>query len=82
MTSATTSAATPVRITGATPVHSFASNPRSTHAPMPTPIAQHESAEGGENELFWIELESTLQARDAAKALHPSSLNARLRLAS
>ena len=77
-----TSATTPVRINGATPIHSFATNPRSTHAPKPTPIAQHGRDEGGENELFWVELESTLRARDAAKALHPSSLNARLRLAS
>lgn len=70
-----------VHIIGATPVSFFTTNPRATHAPTASVSAAHESL-NDDDEGFWIELESTLQAREAAKALHPSSLHARLHLAS
>ena len=48
------------------------------HAPKPvvTPAIRED------DDVFWVELESTLRAREAARAMHPSSLGARLRLAS
>ncbi len=79
MVMTTTSA--PVDIIGATPVSFFTTNPRATHAPAAFVSGAHELLTD-DDEGFWIELESTLEAREAAKALHPSSLHPRLRLAS
>lgn len=71
-----------VRIVGATPVHSLVAHPRgvlsAAHAPKPACEGRGPTAD--DDEAVWIELESTLRAREAAKALHPSRLVPRLQL--
>lgn len=67
----------PIRIVGAEPVGQPHAVVRPLHAPAPAPTIDLVAEE---DEQVWVELESMLAAREAAKALHPSSRHALLRL--